>query len=419
MGSIIVDNNRYGRPLIAGPRGKTTLSLYDGTPKPLARSPLLDSNDLLTNIENPDTPSEVTITARGSRIEMFMNKHKTSTIFDDFESPYDSGDISFQGFIPPTKVQISNVIVTPLGRDLAEAEKHRSSSYTIPPLEHAKLLIAQQRWAEAASLINLQNLGTEQTPAIKAILRQADLTRRHYHRLLTKACFENDIETVQYIIDMVNDETALNSIAYGAVGDIGYSSQWGFPLFAASMKGATDVLQLLIDNGVKPDQRNGAHGITALGAAGIANQPESAKILLDAGADPNKGNGSGYTTVHEAAKWGGTDVLEIILSNGGDVTQVVGNGQSALQLVASIYNSSLQFGKSEYAKYAVTDRRLDMARYLVEKGLDPNSPYNSNRTAIQIARNVGDTELADLLESLAKDSPDSDPEQNLQKEPEE
>ncbi len=64
-------------------------------------------------------------------------------------------------------------------------------------------------------------------------------------------------------------------------------------------------------------------------------------------------------------------------------------------------------------------RRLDMARYLVEKGLAPNSPYNSNRTAIQIARNIGDTELADLLESLAKDSPDSDPEQDLQKEPEE
>ena len=56
-----------------------------------------------------------------------------------------------------------------------------------------------------------------------------------------------------------------------------------------------------------------------------------------------------------------------------------------------------------------------MARYLVEKGLAPNSPYNSNRTAIQIARNVGDTELADLLESLAKDSPDSDPEQGHKK----
>ena len=419
MGSIIIDNGRYGRPLIAGPRGKITLTLSDGTPKSLARSPLLDSNDLLTNIENPDTPTDVTVTARGSRIQMFMNNHQTSTIFDSFESPYDSGDISFQGFIPPTKIQISNVLVTPLGRDLAEAELHSTSSYTPAPTDHANLLIARHRWADAASLINHQKLVTEQTSSDKALLRQADLRRRHYHRLLTKACFENDIETVQYIIDMVNDETALNTIAYGAVGDIGYSSQWGFPLFAASMKGATDVLQLLIDNGVKPDQRNGAHGITALGAAGIANQPESAKILLDAGADPNKGNGSGYSTVHEAAKWGGTDVLEIILSNGGDVTQVVGNGQSALQLVASIYNSSLQFGKSEYAKYAVTDRRLDMARYLVEKGLDPNSPYNSNRTAIQIARNVGDTELADLLESLAKDSPDSDPEQDLQKEPEE
>ncbi|MBL98118.1 MAG: hypothetical protein CMM06_00305 [Rhodopirellula sp.] len=55
----------------------------------------------------------------------------------------------------------------------------------------------------------------------------------------------------------------------------------------------------------------------------------------------------------------------------------------------------------------------------MDKGLDPNSPYNSNSTAIQIARNIGDTELADLLESLAEDSPDSDLEQDLQKEPEE
>ena len=56
-----------------------------------------------------------------------------------------------------------------------------------------------------------------------------------------------------------------------------------------------------------------------------------------------------------------------------------------------------------------------MARYLVEKGLAPNSPYNSNRIAIQMARSEGDTELADLLESLAKDSPDSDPEQGHKK----
>ena len=53
-----------------------------------------------------------------------------------------------------------------------------------------------------------------------------------------------------------------------------------------------------------------------------------------------------------------------------------------------------------------SERRLAMARFLVESGLTPKLSYGSNRSSIQIAKDVGDTDLANLLEELAKDLPE-------------
>lgn len=406
MGSLTLDNNPHQRQLALTPRGSVNLARLDGSKLALARNTLPDDIQILDRIEQPDTPSTVVVTARGNRIDMFINDQKTATTFDNHETRYLSGDISLQAFVNQTVVRFEKVMVRILGRDIAEAEQNDSGINLAATDLHIQLLAAQHKWHDAAAMITTQHTlppsGQESSPWKKLV----ELRGRQIHRSLAKACINNDIKTVKAIIDTIDDPEDLNSIAYSIVGDIGFGAQWGCPMFAASMNGSTDVLQLLINNGVKPDERQGAHGVTPLGVAGISNQPESAALLLNAGADPNKANGSGYSTVHEAAKWGDIAVLKVILENGGKLGSTTNNGESALQLVASIQNSAYQFGMSPYAIKARGERRLAMARFLVESGLNPKLSYGSNRSSIQIAKDVGDTDLANLLEELAKDLPE-------------
>jgi len=130
---------------------------------------------------------------------------------------------------------------------------------------------------------------------------------------------------------------------------------------------------------------------------------ETAKLLLALGSDPNGSNFSGYRPIHEAAKWGGPELTQLLLDAGATATQITRAGRNPLQELAEIRGTAKQFGDNHFAQFAVSERRLQVARVLIAAGLDPRARIDNRRSAIQLAKNRGDTELVELLEELSQD----------------
>ena len=93
-----------------------------------------------------------------------------------------------------------------------------------------------------------------------------------------------------------------------------------------------------------------------------------------------------------------------MLEAGADVEARNSNNRSALDELASISNSARQFGETSYRDYAVSKRRLDVARLLVDAGLDPSGSGDGNASPLELAKRAGDTELAEVLSSDSTDT---------------
>ena len=150
--------------------------------------------------------------------------------------------------------------------------------------------------------------------------------------------------------------------------------------------------------------RRGIYSVTPLDAACFGNQLETVRFLLDQKSDPNSGNFYGFTALHEAAKWSRPEIVKLLLEAGADVEARNSNNRSALDELANISNSARQFGETSYRDYAVSKRRLDVARLLVDAGLDPSGSGDGNASPLELAIRAGDTELAEVLSSDSTDT---------------
>ncbi|MDG2383015.1 MAG: ankyrin repeat domain-containing protein [Pirellulaceae bacterium] len=70
--------------------------------------------------------------------------------------------------------------------------------------------------------------------------------------------------------------------------------------------------------------------------------------------------------------------------------------------MVDIRGTARQFGGNDFSRFAVSDRRLEVAALLVKVGMDPNAKNGDQGSAIQIAETRGDDELADLPRKMAK-----------------
>ena len=70
---------------------------------------------------------------------------------------------------------------------------------------------------------------------------------------------------------------------------------------------------------------------------------------------------------------------------------------SPLEELATITNTAFQFGNTEYSQYAISDRRLEIARLMVEAGVDPREQINDLPSALDLANDAGDTEMAEIF----------------------
>ena len=122
-------------------------------------------------------------------------------------------------------------------------------------------------------------------------------------------------------------------LAHGA--EVNTKSPSGYtPLHAAVITGNTDLVELLIAHGAEVNAQESDGGHTPLySAAGwmLCARTELVRLLIAHGADVNIKSTSGWTPLHEAARFGYVEIVKLLLAHGADVNARTLEGHTPLQ----------------------------------------------------------------------------------------
>lgn len=74
------------------------------------------------------------------------------------------------------------------------------------------------------------------------------------------------------------------------------------------------------------------------------------------------------------------------------------HGLSPLGAIAASSNMAPQFGDTKYAKYATSDRRIQVAQTLIDTGADPKAVADEGgRSALDLVTELGDAALIEVF----------------------
>jgi len=116
-----------------------------------------------------------------------------------------------------------------------------------------------------------------------------------------------------------------------------------FPLHDAAAKGDRSLIERLLQQHVKVDERDG-EGSTPLMQAAYRNHAAIVEMLLAHGANINARHSKGWTALQVAARAGAAEVVPILLAKGAEVNTRDNEGQSPLQVAAAGGHSSVVSG---------------------------------------------------------------------------
>jgi ankyrin repeat protein len=158
-------------------------------------------------------------------------------------------------------------------------------------------------------------------------------------------------------------------LAHGAAVEC-TGRRMGTPLTLAATMGATQTLQLLLDNGAAIDRCvENVNGKTALTcAAGFGNY-RATKLLLDHGADATLVDQDGKTALMCAVSYNNRDVIELLLGHDCKL-----DAQDTLGRTA--------------AMYATSARNLEICAVLLNAGANPELEDNLGRTVWTLVREI-------------------------------
>jgi len=174
------------------------------------------------------------------------------------------------------------------------------------------------------------------------------------------------------------------------------------PLFQAIQKADAAAMKRLLAAGVSPNARD-AEGTPALMAATLYGGAEGLKVLLEHGADPNGANRAGATPLMWAIP--NLAKVKLLVAHGAEVNARSANLQRTPLLIAASYPGTVEIlqlllskGADIHAKdkngmhalgRAVTYADVDVVRFLVEHGCDPNETgYGGARLRVYARHHV-------------------------------
>jgi ankyrin repeat protein len=148
-------------------------------------------------------------------------------------------------------------------------------------------------------------------------------------------------------------------------------------LWAAHWNDA-DMVDVLLRAGANVNAADD-HGVTPLERAAENASESMVLTLLAAGADPTAMQSSGLTPLMIAARTGSVEVVRALLAAGADV------------------NAATRATRSTALMWAISERHLDIAQVLLDRGANPQTATADGFTPLMFAARTGDIGMGELL----------------------
>jgi ankyrin repeat protein len=152
--------------------------------------------------------------------------------------------------------------------------------------------------------------------------------------------------------------------------------------FEAARTGRDDLLDGLIQSGMKPDERD-SRGYTALILAAYNGQAKTVDLLIQKGANPCATDPKGNSSLMGVAFKGETAIAQRLIAARCDVNARNGAGQTALMMAA-------MFGQT------------DVVKLLLVNGANPELKDQVGNTAMSLAQQQGNPPMVTLLTQSSK-----------------
>ncbi len=186
---------------------------------------------------------------------------------------------------------------------------------------------------------------------------------------LYKACFDGSFDIATVLVD--------------AEAYVNLKSTEGYaPLFVAVQNKHKPVVEYLLSNGARIDEKNGPDGLTALYKACANGSLDIATVLVDAEADINVKDEFGFTPFYSAVQNKHIPVIKYLLSKGARIDEKNGPYDDTALNRACVIGS------------------LEIVKILVNAGADINAVNKQGKSPLDFAVEKNHQSIVDYLKSL-------------------
>ena len=226
------------------------------------------------------------------------------------------------------------------------------------------------------------------------------------------AVAQSHADVVQLLIDNGANLNARSSVWYQLENTAGNTNPSGnfrmahggsSPIMFAARVGDIETARVLLKAGADVND-TAASGVSALTQAAHSGHEELALFLLDQGADPDA-NKAGYTALHAAVLRGQLRLVEELLEQGAPFDTAVEHGTPGRRFSADYSIRSQLIGRDAFwmaAKYG----EVEILKKLLAAGADPFAVDDNGVTSLQVAMGNSGSSLDWRRDRIGNEEPD-------------